>query len=390
MATVLYGWELGANLGHLVPLSRIASKLSEDGHRAVFAVLDLGIAEMALGPGSGIVQAPVWPSHRHFGARSGALASYADILSAIGFGDPAKLSAMIGAWTALVDLIKPDVVVADHSPGLEVALYERGPPIVAVGSGFTMPPLHLGHFPPLRGDSVPAMPEPRLLEGLRRAQAARGRKPAGRLLAPFHTKARVVFGLPELDPYRSFRQEPMASPPGGLPPPQPWLAERRLFVYVGGDAPDFEILAQALSILPVPVEAFFRGQTGPVPEFLRMRGMTVHEAAPPLVEVLSRCSHILTQGGAMTAAAAFTAGRPQLVMPGHDEAELNLAMLKQHGVAAELELTTDPHAVARDIAAFMDDPGYSERAQEIARRIAARTLPDGTDAAAGAVRAALG
>jgi UDP:flavonoid glycosyltransferase YjiC (YdhE family) len=296
---------------------------------------------------------------------------------------------MIGAWSALVERVAPDAVVADHSPGLQVALYERGIPIVSVGSAFAMPPLGRDFFPPLRGDSSPAIPESRLLESLRRAQTARGRKPAANLLGPFRTTGRVIFGLPELDPYQSFRQESLSAPPGGLPTAQPWTMAPRVFVYVGADFDYFDAFAQALSLLPAPVEAYFRGESGPVPEFLRLRGLTVHETPPPLGEVLARCSHIITQGGAMTTAAAFAAGRPQLVIPGHDEADLNLGLLQRHGVAERLPITEDSRAIAGAITDFVNQPAPAERASEAAKRIAVRPLPDGADVAARAVRAAL-
>src|SRR4051812_888192 len=153
MATILYAWELGANLGHIVPLARIAVALGGD-HRHVYAVRDLRQAEATLGPAAAVFQAPLWSDHRHFGARgaAGGLASYADVLTAVGFADATKISAMIGAWSALIGAIAPAVVVADLAPGLQGA--PPGPPlrVIAVGRGFTMPPLDKNRFPPLRGD----------------------------------------------------------------------------------------------------------------------------------------------------------------------------------------------------------------------------------------------
>jgi UDP:flavonoid glycosyltransferase YjiC (YdhE family) len=393
MATVLYAWELGANLGHIVPLSRIAAALGND-HRQVYAVRDLAQAEAVLGPSATVFQAPVWPGHRHFGARSGGagagLASYADVLTAVGFADAGKISAMMGAWWALIEAVRPDVVVADHAPGLAAALYQRPPPVVAVGSGFTMPPLDHDRFPPLRGDRAPAVPEPRLLDAVRRAAAARGRERPADLVALFRTAGRVVFGLPELDPYRSFRREGLVAPPGGLPGPQPWPREKRLFVYVGGEAENFDRLAQALAMLDVPVEAYLRGEIGPVPEFLRMRGITVHDTPPGLAEVLARASHVITQGGAMTSAAVFAAGRPHLVIPTHDESLINLALLEQHGVARALRVSEDAAEVAAAITEFLADAAMPDAALAEAQRIGGRPLPDGAEVAAAAIRSALG
>jgi hypothetical protein len=167
-------------------------------------------------------------------------------------------------------------------------------------------------------------------------------------------------------------------------------AERRLFVYAGDDAPNFEVFVQALAMIDAPVEAYFRGEVGPLPEFLRLRGAIVHDRPPPLSDVLPRVSHVLTQGGAMTSAAVFSAGRAQLVMPPHDEAQLNLGLLEQYGVGSPLTVGSDPAIVAADIDAFLADAGQAARAQEIAHRIATRPLPDGAEVAAAAVKRALG
>ena len=389
MATILFAWELGANLGHLIPISRIAQRIDEGSHRCVFALGDLAHARAVLGSEAQILQAPLWPRHRHFGAVPGALSSYADVLTGVGFADPAKVAAVAGAWTSLIELVRPDLIVADHSPGLLVALFGTGIRAIAIGTGFTMPPLDYDQFPPLRGDLAPAVPELRLLEAVRDAKALVGGKRPANLLDVFRTRDRVVFGLPELDPYQSFRREPMVAPPGGLPSAQPWPRERRLFVYAGAEMIGLDILLQALATVDVKQEAYLRGDAGPGREFLRLRGATVHDTPPPLEEVLRTASHVLTQGGAGTIAAAYTAGRPQLVVTSHDESSLNLDLLKRGGVGTGLEITENTKDVAAAIGKFIDDPALPDNALEAANRIARRVLPDGADVAAAAIRAAL-
>jgi UDP:flavonoid glycosyltransferase YjiC (YdhE family) len=389
MATILFAWELGANLGHLIPISRVAAALAGEGHLSAYALRDLGNARALLGAEARVLQAPVWPNHRHFGAVSGGLASYADILTAIGFADPQKLAAVADAWRMLIDYVRPDLVVTDHSPGLHVALFGSDIPLVDIGTGFTMPPLDYEYFLPLRGDLAPAVPEQRLFESVRDARTLMGlRRPAG-LIEVFRARHRVVFGLPELDPYRGFRREPIVAPPGGLPPAQPWPRARRLFVYAGAEMHNFDVLLQALATLDVSLEVYLRGDAGPAREFLRMRGATVHDEPTDLTEVLRDASHVLTQGGAGTIAAAYSAGRPQLVMPAHDEAKINLEMLVRAGVGQSLTVATDPADVAAEITRFMAHPSLPDNALELANRIARRVLPDGAVVAAEAIRGAL-
>jgi hypothetical protein len=389
VATILFGWELGANLGHLIPIARIAKQLDGSGHRCFYAVRNLAGARAVLGSGAPILQAPLWSSHQHFGAAAGVLASYADILTAVGFGDPVKLAAVADAWNGLIDLVRPDVIVVDHSPALLVAVHGTGTKIVTIGTGFTMPPLDYDHFPPLRGDLAPAIPEGRLFESVRDARAEIGKKRPANLMDVFRSDHRVVFGLPELDPYQGFRREAMAAPPGGLPPAQPWPRSRRLFVYVGADVPNFHVLLQALATIDVALEVYLRGDADPAREFLRMRGATVHDTPPSLHEVLGSASHVLTQGGVGTIAAAYSAGRPQLLIATQEETKINLDLLKRANVGQGLTVSNDPSEVARDIDRFLEDPNLPDNALEAANRIARRVLPDGAMIAADAIRAAL-
>jgi UDP:flavonoid glycosyltransferase YjiC (YdhE family) len=224
---------------------------------------------------------------------------------------------------------------------------------------------------------------------VRTVQKELGRKVPDTLNEVFRTNARVVFGLPELDPYAAFRREPLVAPPGGLPELQSEPDGKRLFIYVGSDMPGLDQLLQSVVDLDIPVEAFLRGEVGPLPAFLRARGFTVHDRAPPLKDVLSRASHVLTQGGAMTSASAFTAGRPQLVTPLHGESEINLGLLTQRGVAVRLEKPTKESNLRARLRAFLDDHRLSERAQIEAKRIAIRPLPDGKIVAAESIRLAL-
>src|SRR5712664_2094429 len=119
MSRILFAWELGANLGHITPLLVLARALRERGHEVVFVLKDLrGCAELLQQHGFSFLQAPI------VAARAAGLprepASYPEILLIHGFGDPAGLIAAARAWRSLFGLVKPDLVVFDHSP---VALF---------------------------------------------------------------------------------------------------------------------------------------------------------------------------------------------------------------------------------------------------------------------------
>jgi rhamnosyltransferase subunit B len=62
--------------------------------------------------------------------------SYADILAGSGFGSVETLLPVVAAWQVLLDLLRPDLIVADYSPILCLAAY-GSVPVVAIGDGLS-------------------------------------------------------------------------------------------------------------------------------------------------------------------------------------------------------------------------------------------------------------
>lgn len=390
--SILFAWELGANLGHIKPMSALARALSLRGARATFAVRDLtNVRQIGKRGEFSILQAPVWPDHEHKG-HNPVFASYADVLTGIGFADPNKLGAVVDAWEAVLDLVKPDIVVADHAPALQVALLGRPQPLVLVGTPFTMPPLNLDRLPPIRADQAPALPEARLLQSVKSVLTLRGRQSPARLVDVLKADERLTFGLPELDPYRAYRQEPVLLPPEPLPAFVAPPLKPRLFVYAGAEVPHLEKIIQVLVTMDIDVVAYLRGDVGPLPHFLKHRGHEVFDTPPPLNEILPRVSHVLSQGGAFTCQAALAAGRPHLIMPLHNETELNLMNSGALGVARRMDPPKnekEEKAMIKKIDAFLTDAQMMQNARQWAMTLQTRQQPDGLGAAVAAVERCL-
>ncbi len=139
LARILYGWELGGGAGHLGPLRPIARVLQAAGHELVVVVREPARAVATFRDTNvRILQSPL--------IRSGVpLAyerptSYPQILQNIGFGEADKCEAIVRCWDNIVQLVDPDLVVADHAPGMLLACLDTDLPVSAIGTGFTIPP----------------------------------------------------------------------------------------------------------------------------------------------------------------------------------------------------------------------------------------------------------
>jgi hypothetical protein len=193
------------------------------------------------------------------------------------------------------------------------------------------------------------------------------------LPAYFASQARIVVGLPELDPYRSFRQEQLFAPPGGFPQLLP-IPDRRVFAYLGNETPDLPAILQAICALDLPVELFMRAADDFTQEFVRLRGKTLHMDRVDLRQTLPRISHVISQGGAAMTAMTLAAGRPHMILPLHHEARLNAAMVERMGAGFEAKSGFEAR-----LADFVGDYGLQESAAAAANVLSQRPLPDSGD-----------
>src|SRR5213596_1969503 len=115
MATVLFAWELGGGLGHMMQMAPLARALVRRAHRVYVALREVAEAESAFA-GSDVcyLEAP----HYRPGGRPPAFAvtrTFAHILGNVGWDEDRRLFALLCSWANLFALTKPDVVVFDHA-----------------------------------------------------------------------------------------------------------------------------------------------------------------------------------------------------------------------------------------------------------------------------------
>ncbi len=154
MSSILLTWELGANLGHLARLLAIATRLRQTGHSVLVALRDVPVAASVLGRFEiPFIQGPCLTIDAAF---TGPNTSYAEILLAHGWRDPALLWSYVSAWTSLYRVIKPDMIVHDASPCARLASWICAIPSLYVGNGYDVPPdvFPLPPFPGMRGSDL--------------------------------------------------------------------------------------------------------------------------------------------------------------------------------------------------------------------------------------------
>ncbi|MBQ0753081.1 MAG: hypothetical protein KBT87_12670 [Gammaproteobacteria bacterium] len=139
MARILFAWELGEGVGHLVPLRPVLEELVAQGHTILVAATDIRSAQSVLRHLTDVfVQAPMNVDTRfELGRMSEGVA---DLLTLNGYSDATSLRGRHTAWCALAALLKPDLIIAEHSPGALLMARALSIPAVHAGTGFTLPP----------------------------------------------------------------------------------------------------------------------------------------------------------------------------------------------------------------------------------------------------------
>jgi len=371
VARILVGYERGENLGHYRRLRPVAEALAAQGHQVTMFLLNPYDcrAELTKNPFP-FIQSPdlVVPNPAERGPKR--MGSYSDIMVYGGFGSVETLFTATLAWRTLLDQMRVDLIVCDHSPTLCFAAYGRIP-VVQVGDGFTIPPAQGERFPGFTPERVPTVAVEQIVATMNEVQRRLGGPQVPTVTAPLRTAGRMICTLTGLDPYRTERRDPVIGPTEGLQSPLPLPGTPHVFAYLGLEHAITKKILAALKQSDLPTEAYVRGMTPELAADYVRPGLNFFKAPQPIGDVLSRATLAIHHGGSGMTLACCSAGRPQIALPIHDETLLNTMTLERTGVGRRLTLKQIEEDGAAQVAQIEADPRHRERAAIIAEEIRA-------------------
>jgi hypothetical protein len=374
MATVLFAWELGGALGHLMVISPIAKALAASGHRMVVAAKDIASARRVLGEKIELLPTPrsdiplVFPQQQ----------TYAHLLANVGFGDDSILESHNAAWKTIYDLVRPNLIILNFSP--VALLAARGVPArrATLGPGFFVPP-DVDPLPAFRPDQTLDWKEIDKVEAGLLARVnnllKRWRQPPLARLGQLFSQVDQIFLLayPELDHFPNRGSAEYFGTVndgivGGIDPVWPEGPGRKIFVYVR-NFPNFPQLLQALNDSSQPTLIYAGALDAAIRDRFTSRTLRFATDRLNMEKVAEACDVAVTYGGFTSTATVLRAGKPVLVVPFTEEQGIVARMVHQQHGAGLGAFSDQPQMFASRLKLVLEDPRYAAAAGRLAEKL---------------------
>jgi UDP:flavonoid glycosyltransferase YjiC (YdhE family) len=377
--TVLFTWELGANLGHIVPLREIADRLSGKGWRCVFALCDLESAYSMLGAkGYEYVQAPASRQLKTYTSRA---VSFADELTRVGYSDAEELAGLIQAWEKLFSYVSPDVLVADLSPTATLVARSRNIPAFLIGNGYSLPP----EFSPwpayskklATSKSTLTEIEARVEGVIRKAGELTQVASIDRLSQLFPADSSLICSVPELDHYERKNGTYVGSiavTNKGCEPRWPVIRgnadvgpePEKLFLYLNAAYPLLSVLMQLMTKANVQVVGYVSGLTDAQRSAYQSHNLWLSNEPINVDQAIANCRFAICHGGNLTQSILLS-GVPVQLLP----MQLEQATLADRISSLNLGVTSspnDPKEMGKNFKQLLVDQRFQIKAKEFAQR----------------------
>lgn len=326
---ILFGWEFGAGLGHINRIKPIAQAFHARGAEIFLALQEHERADAFWDPSTGtlpdgfhLLPIPNWRMPTDPKARQVPTHSFADVLTLIGYGNETAFAARLEAWRGLLAAVRPDLVIGDFSPTLNVAARGHAP-LLTIGNGYTMPPGGR-ELPPIRPwqnklEDFSKTHEARLLGMINNVLGRRGESGLGHLSDAFHGDRSFPLTLKIADPYAEHRHDktlpPFNMPTGLRPLPPGQRATDSVFLYMPQTHPCLKEVVDALKQSGLQVLAYISGLSEQQARKIATKAFQISLKPLAFNEVMPKARLLVHHGGLSTAIAGAMAGTPQAIVP---------------------------------------------------------------------------
>ena len=367
MARVLIAWELGEAFGHLARCLRLAEGFVARGHQVTLALKEVRLPTgQQLVPGISVLAAPRTPQT---GPVDRSPINYADVLRVSGFSDAQDVAARLNAWRGILNLTRPDVLVADHAPTALLAARIADIAYLSVGNGFAIPP-DVSPWPSIR--PWEAIPD----RALSTAETLLDRVFDAALKAlgyPKTARVRELFGAEdvldtfvELDHYgvrtAGHYVGPIVSVRQAMRVEWQSREGSRVLAYLRPSVPGFSAILQAFARLDAEVLCVAPGMKPDVAERVATRRLRIALTPVDLAPLLERADLAVGYGNSGFSTQALLAGVPLAMRPRYVEQALLARRVEALGAGKLLAGQIDAGGVTSALQDLLGNPTYRNAA----------------------------
>lgn len=371
MARILMAWELGQNFGHVFPLLPVAKRLRDAGHDVVFALKDLRqVGAMVTAEGFAMLQAPAHPGLQA-GTEVDPPESMTDVLWRFGYADPSVLSSYLHAWSALLRVLRTDLLVASYAPTALLAARSMTLRTCLVGMPFELPaPVFPSpSFRPWLGTGEDTLThrEDSLVRAVNQSLRAARSKTISAIWEVFAADRQVLWTFPQLDPFAGRRRPPhgkdveyaggIFDPSMGSDPQWPPQEGNRIFGYLRLSEARLRDLVESLGEVDAAFCLVVPNLGTGLDSAVCTRNVRVSREPVRLSSALSECSAVLSYGSHGTICASLLAGKPLVLVP-EQMADMFLARHVAQLGAAALAKPQEPSSIAKACRDVLTVPKY--------------------------------
>lgn len=357
--TIIYCWEFGAGLGHVISLQTVAKYLQPLGARSILVnprKISLSntapFTEHLEFPNTDALKAPT-PIENE------AAISYNATVKSFGYGD-AKLTFMrLNLWKRIFAEHKPSLVIGDYAPTAMLAATGLGIPTVAMGNGYTLPPANINSYPrfvdqidPVKGDD--------LLVSLNQALKLSEMKQIKYLPEIFKSDIHACFTQGELDPFAKIRTSRAIGPIFAHKPPKFHPREaNRIFVYLTDCRDETRnAVLTACSKIARPVDIYALNASPNERAKAAGSNLNFLDNRLSLKDICDNYCLAIHLGGHNFTMEFLYAGMPQLLLPKDMEKILLAQSMENLGLAHQLRVD---HNKSADAIAVKIDQALSDQ-----------------------------
>ena len=376
MKHIVYSWELGADLGHILRFLPLAKVFQERGYKITLILRDLTRAQEYLGQYNfELLQAPVWNSPVHSAPRP--MVSYAEILQHHGFFESTDLLRTVRAWRSLFKQLKPDLMLFDHAPTALLASRGLLCSKASIDDGFSLPPQQeplpafVTENPPSTDRIVNS--EKIALKAANRVLKTFGQPEMKTLRSLWEIDERFLCTLPSLDHYPTRTGETywglIPNELEGVDPRWPPNGKLKIFAYFKPPFCRFVTTVSVLAKTGCSVLKF----APQVTELIVKRYQSDHLKISPspfcIDTVVDQSDLVLCHSGSGTVSKAIVYGKPLFLAPTNRE-QVMIAQ-KMANVEASLTLNDKDSSstIQNKLNYLLENKSFARAAQQCAQRI---------------------